>query len=97
MASSRSADLHVNRNRLSRIQRRRIGAGGRRMGSPNRTRTGKGRRPIRLAIAWALVTDFGSRTASPEFDSSLRLAAQDNHEIRAFAGLGAQRLVGDDQ
>src|SRR5215510_5984302 len=96
----RTADLHVNRNQLSRIHRRRIGAVGRRTGSPNRTRTRKGRLPkwlVRLAIARALVTDFGSLTASPELDSSLRLAAQDNHEIRAFAGLRAQRLVGDDQ
>ena len=37
------------------------------------------------------------RAASSRLHAALRLAAQDDHEIRVFAGLRAQRLVGDDQ
>src|SRR5262245_54593700 len=66
-------------------------------GSPSRIRTRGRRARMRQAIARALVTDFGPRTASSELDAPLRLAAQDDHEIRAFASLGAQHLVRDDQ
>src|SRR5215471_11413150 len=50
-------------------------------GLPNRRRTRERRARMRHAIACALVTDFGPRTASSELEASLRLAAQDDHEI----------------
>src|SRR3981189_3478887 len=68
-----------------------------RTGSPVKKRTPKWRAPKRHAIACACVREFGLRTASSHLDATLRLAAQEHHEIRAFAGLGAQRLVGDDK
>src|SRR6266852_8880887 len=68
-----------------------------RTGSPVKKRTPKWRAPKRHAIACACVREFGLRTASSHLDAALRLAAQEDHEIRTFAGLGAQRLVGDDK
>ena len=68
-----------------------------RTGSPAGKRTPERRAPKRQTIAWPRVTEFGPRTASSALDAALRLAAQEHHEIRAFAGLGAQRLVRDDQ
>src|SRR3984893_15542519 len=68
-----------------------------RTGSPAGKRPPERRAPKRQAIAWPRVTEFGPRTASPVLDAALRLAAQEHHEIRAFAGLGTQRLVRDDQ
>src|SRR5260370_40739550 len=68
-----------------------------RTGSPVKKRTPKWRAPKRHAIACACVREFGLRTASSHLDAALRLAAHEHHEIRAFAGLGAQRLVGDDK
>src|ERR1700681_303721 len=68
-----------------------------RTGSPAGKRPPERRAPKRQTIAWPRVTEFGPRTASPVLDAALRLAAQEHHEIRAFAGLGAQRLVRDDQ
>jgi len=44
-----------------------------------------------------LDNDFCSRTASPHLDASLRLATQENHEIRAVPSFRAQGLVRDDQ
>src|SRR5205823_4173943 len=46
---------------------------------------------------WTLVPCFGRPAAASDSDPSLRLAAQEDHEIRALAGLGAQLLVRDDQ
>src|SRR6266852_7407936 len=68
-----------------------------RTGSPVGKRTGEWQSPIRQAIAWARVTEFGPRIASSDLDASLRLSAQEDHEIRAFAGLGAQCFVRDDK
>src|SRR6266436_8521833 len=65
--------------------------------SPVGERKRERRAPIKHTTAWARVTEFVARTASSHLDSSLRLAAQEDHEIRAFAGLGAQRLVRDDK
>ena len=48
-------------------------------------------------VARARVAEFGVRTASSDLDAALRLAAQEDDEIRAFAGLGAQGFVRDDQ
>jgi hypothetical protein len=53
--------------------------------------------PKRQAKAWTLVPCFARRAAASDSDSSLRLAAQEDHEIRALAGLRAQLLVRDDQ
>src|SRR5271166_2949488 len=55
--------------------------------------------PKRQAKAWALVPipGLGRGTASSNCDPSLRLAAQEDHEIRALAGLRAWFLVRDDQ
>jgi hypothetical protein len=58
---------------------------------------GAGDSPSNDTIAWARVAEFGPRTASSDLDASLRLAAQEDHEIRAVAGLRAQGLVRDDQ
>src|SRR5216683_8192393 len=67
-------------------------------GSPGRKRTRDGRAPIRLAITRATIRDVVDlRTALPALDPSLRLAAQEDDEIRALAGLGVQRFVRDDQ
>src|SRR5262245_60506400 len=63
--------------------------------SPKEVRRPEWRAPG-LAIAEAVVTD-GLGAVSPEFDTALRLAAHQHHEIRALAGLRAQTLVGDDQ
>src|SRR4030088_3772433 len=67
------------------------------IGSPGGERTRERRAPIRQSIAWARVTEFGPRTAASDLDASLRLAAQEDNEVRAVAGLGAQRLVRDDK
>ena len=61
------------------------------------TETRKMLAPKRQSKAWTLVPCFGRRTASSDCDPSLRLAAQEDHEIRALAGLRAQLLVRDDQ
>jgi hypothetical protein len=53
--------------------------------------------PNRQAKAWTLVPHFARRTVSSASDASLRLTAQEDDEIRALAGLRAQRLVRDDQ
>src|SRR5258708_39616673 len=68
-----------------------------RTGSPGGKRPRERPAPERHAIALAGVTEFGFRTAASELDASLRLAAQEDHEISALAGLGAHRLVRDDQ
>src|SRR6266852_3732592 len=65
--------------------------------APHRAGTRNMLAPKRQAKAWTLVPDFGRRTASSTRDPSLRLAAQEDHEIRALAGLRAQLLVRDDQ
>src|SRR6266550_1080000 len=51
----------------------------------------------RQAKAWTLVPHFARRTVSSASVASLRLTAQEDDEIRALAGLRAQRLVRDDQ
>src|ERR1700720_4720836 len=61
------------------------------------TETRKMLAPKRQAKPRTLVPSFGRRTASSDSDSSLRLAAQQDHEIRALAGLRAQLLVRNDQ
>src|SRR5438445_8082691 len=70
-----------------------------RTGSPGGKRTRERRAPKRHAVAWARVAEFvpRTRTASSHLDAALRLATQEDHEIRALAGLGAQRLVRDDK
>src|ERR1039457_5612996 len=62
-------------------------------GSPIGIRTRERRAPIRQAIAWTLVLDFGLWTAASVLDTSLRLAAHEDHKFRAVARLRAQRLV----
>jgi hypothetical protein len=83
--------------RKGRIDANQIGVAARRTGSPGGMRTHERQAPIRQAIARARVREFGPGSASSGLDASLRLAAQEDHEIRAFAGLRAQRLVRDDQ
>src|SRR5215831_21218894 len=65
------------------------------------SRDGKMLAPEGQAIAWALVPvpvpGFARRTGSSNRDPSLRLTAQEDHEISTLAGLGAQRLIRDDQ
>src|SRR5262249_2921107 len=59
--------------------------------------------PEGQAIAWALVSvsvpvpASARRTGSSNRDPSLRLTTQEDHEIGTLAGLGAQRLIRDDQ
>jgi hypothetical protein len=74
-----------------------IGVAATRTGSPGGIRARERPVPIRQAIARARVTEFVARTASSGLDASLRLVAQGDHEIRAAAGLRAQRLVCDDK
>jgi hypothetical protein len=83
--------------RNGRIDANQIGVAARRTGLPGGIRIHERQAPIRQAIARARVREFGPGSASSGLDASLRFAAQEDHEIRAFAGLRAQRLVRDDQ
>src|SRR5713226_9823445 len=65
--------------------------------SPAGIRTRERRAPIRQAIAWTLVAEFGLRITASHLDTSLWLAAHEDHKFRTLAGLRAQRLVGNDQ
>jgi uncharacterized protein len=49
--------------------------------------------PIRQATAWTRVPEFGLRTMATHLDTSLGLAAHEDHKFRTLAGLRAQRLV----
>src|SRR5260221_3920070 len=63
--------------------------------SPSGIPTRERRSPIRQATPW-IVAEYGVRTTASRLDTSLRLAAHEDHKIRPLAGLRAQRLVLND-
>src|SRR3954453_18000195 len=66
-----------------------------RVSSPNGIPTPGRRAPPRQATELGVVPGL-RRSASTYLEASLRLAAQENDEIRPLAGFGAQALIRDD-